>query len=80
MIVEEDGSSLPDALRAHERHLLADPPDRIVLRDASDNALAAAVVATKLGVAVEATAAATDAPTTNARLIAQLAASYTEPA
>jgi hypothetical protein len=62
-----------------ERSLSADPPDRIVLADASDNALAAALVATKLLIAVEAKPGALDARTANGRLISQLA-TYTSAA
>jgi hypothetical protein len=43
-----------------------------------DTALAAALVATKLGIPVQATAAAREASTTNGLVIAQLAAAYTE--
>jgi hypothetical protein len=49
-----------------------------VLADPSDAALAAALVATKLGIAVEARAAASDGSTTNGLLIGQLAVAYTE--
>ena len=58
----------------------AERPDLVVLADASDTALAGALVAAKLGIAVEAMPAASDAPTTNGRLIAQLAAAYTQAA
>jgi hypothetical protein len=80
VIIEDDGSAMPDALRGIERRLLEERPDRVVLADASDAALAGALVATKLGIAVEATTAASEAPTTNGRLIAQLAAAYTQAA
>jgi hypothetical protein len=79
-IIEDDGSALPDALRALERRLLHERPERVVLADASDTALAAALVATKLGITVEALPAASEAPTSNGRLIAQLAAAYTQSA
>jgi hypothetical protein len=62
-----------------ERSLSAEPPDRIVLADASDEALAAALVATKLLIAVEAKPDARDPQTPNGRLIAQLA-TYTSAA
>jgi hypothetical protein len=62
-----------------ERSLSADPPDRVVLADASDDALAAALVATKLLIAVEAKPGAIDPGTSNGRLIAQLA-TYTSAA
>jgi hypothetical protein len=80
VIIEDDGSALPDALRALERRMLDERPERVVLNDACDPALAAALVATKLGIAVEATPAASDTSTANGRVIAQLAASYTQPA
>jgi hypothetical protein len=56
-----------------ERSLSADPPDKVVLADASDDALAAALVATKLLIAVEAAPGAIDPQSSNGRLIAQLA-------
>ncbi|MGH2986006.1 MAG: hypothetical protein ACRDLO_04880 [Solirubrobacterales bacterium] len=62
-----------------ERSLSADPPDKVVLADASDDALAAALVATKLLIAVEAAPAAMDPQSSNGRLIAQLA-TYTSAA
>jgi hypothetical protein len=62
-----------------ERSLSADPPDKVVLADASDDALAAALVATKLLIAVEAKPGAIDPRTSNGRLIAQLA-TYTSAA
>ena len=80
MIIEDDGSALPDALRALERRMLDERPERVVLEDASEAALAAALVATKLGIPVEATTAASGASTVNGRVIAQLVASYTQPA
>jgi hypothetical protein len=80
VIIEDDGSALADALLALERRLLDERPAKVVLADASDSALAAALVAAKAGIPLEATAAATEAPTSNGRVIAQLAASYTEPA
>jgi hypothetical protein len=80
VIIEDDGSAMPDALRALERRLLDERPDRVVLADASDAALAGVLVATKLGIPVEAMPAASQAPTTNGRLIAQLAAAYTQAA
>ena len=56
-----------------ERTLSADPPDRVVLADDSDEALAAALVAAKLPIELEATASASATTSMNGRLIAQLA-------
>jgi hypothetical protein len=56
-----------------ERTLSADPPDRVVLADDSDEALAAALVAAKLPIAIEARATARAPGSPNGRLIAQLA-------
>jgi hypothetical protein len=56
-----------------ERSLDEVRPDRVLLADDSDRALAAALVATKLLIAVEAGPAARDPATANGRLIAQLA-------
>ena len=72
-------------LVAFEAEFAIEPPAIVVLADASDVSLAAALVATKMLIEVEATAAATDATTLNGRLIAQLASpvgtgSYTEAA
>jgi hypothetical protein len=78
--IEDDDSALPDALRALERRMLDERPERVVLKDASEAALAGALVAAKLGITVQATPAASDASTANGRVIAQLAASYTQPA
>ena len=73
-----------------ERTLSADPPDRVVLADDSDESLAAALVAAKLLIELEATASASATTSMNGRLIAQLAggsapgvdgvATYTPPA
>jgi hypothetical protein len=56
-----------------EGSLVQSRPDRVLLADASDRALAAALVATKLLIAVEASPAARDPAAANGRLIAQLA-------
>jgi hypothetical protein len=56
-----------------ERTLSADPPDRVVLADDSDESLAAALVAAKLLIELEATASASATTSMNGRLIAQLA-------
>jgi hypothetical protein len=66
-------AGLARLLVEYERMLSADRPERILLADDSDDALAAALVATKLLIAVEATPQAGGAATTNGRLIAQLA-------
>lgn len=78
--------SVPDLARhlvEFEADFAIEPPAIVVLADASDLSLAAALVATKQLIAVEATVAATDAATLNGRLIAQLVSpvgkdSYTE--
>lgn len=80
MIIENDGSDLPAALRALERRLIDEAPERVVLADASDTALAAALVATKLGIPVIAEPSASETSATNGRLIAQLSGAYTHPA
>lgn len=66
-----------------EADFAIEPPAIVVLADASDMSLAAALVATKQLIEVEATVVATDAATLNGRLIAQLVSpvgkdSYTE--
>jgi hypothetical protein len=76
---EPSVAGLARLLVEFERSLSGDPPDKIVLADASDDALAAALVATKLLIAVEATPDAIDPRTANGRLIAQLA-TYTSAA
>ena len=74
----EEGSSQPlaDALVGIEQAVEADAPVEIVLADDSDAALAAALVATKVLLAVRAVAAATAGDSVNARLIAQLVPTY----
>ena len=57
-----------------ERELERDPPEAVVLADASDASLAAAIVAAKLLIAVEPAAAAAG-DDLNARVISQLATS-----
>jgi len=78
--IENDGSGLPEALRELERRMLDEQPERVVLGDDSDTALAAALVAAKLGIEIEATEAARAASSANGRVIAQLAQPYTQPA
>ena len=77
VVVEDDGSSLAEALVAFERRVLDERPDTVTLADASDAALAAALAALKLGVTVEAVPEAREGASDNARLIAQLTPSYT---
>jgi hypothetical protein len=60
-----------------ERTIEAERPQALLLADSSDAALAAALVGLKLLVAVEALPAASDGSTANARLITQLAPTYT---
>ena len=72
--------SLAQALTSFEAEVSGQQVDSIVLVDDSDAALAAALVGTKLPVAVVATEAARDGSTVNGRLIAQLADAYTAPA
>lgn len=70
---ERTVKALADAVIAAERTIADARPERVVLADDSDLALAAALAATKLGLPVAATAPARQAPTTNGRLIARLA-------
>ena len=70
---------LPGALREAERRVAEHEPEVVVLEDDSDFALAAALVAAKLLVPIEPRPGAIDPSTTNARLIAQIAPSYTPP-
>lgn len=71
---------LAHALTGFEERFEADRPETVVLTDDSDAALAAALVALKLLIPVEAAPGARDAPTANGRLIDQLAGTYTPPA
>jgi hypothetical protein len=64
---------LAELLVAYEGSLVGERPECIVLADDSDEALAAALVATKLLIPLVARPAASEAATTNGRLIAQLA-------
>jgi hypothetical protein len=79
---EHPGSSAPlaRALAAFEADVAGQEVRSIVLADDSDAALAAALVATKLLIPVVAVASAREPSSTNGRLIAQLAGSYTRPA
>jgi hypothetical protein len=76
---EGSRQALAETLVALERELERDPPDAVLLADDSDAALAAALVATKLLVPVEAVEGATAGDGVNARLISQLAPTYTLP-
>jgi hypothetical protein len=60
-------------LRSYEHTLSADPPDRVVLADDSDAALAAAIVASKLLIPLESTVNASEVANPNGALIARLA-------
>jgi len=73
-------ASLAQALIGFEAEATGQQVDSIVLADDSDAALAAALVGTKLPVAVLAAPAARDGTSVNSRLIAQLTAAYTAPA
>jgi hypothetical protein len=63
-----------DLLRAFERSLASEPPERVVLADDSDTALAAALMATKLLIPLDWRFDASSPASVNGRLIAQLAA------
>lgn len=78
LTIEDDGSSLAQAFVAIEAQLRDARPAAIVLADSSDRALAAAITATKMLIPARAGAGARDASLPNARLIAQLADTYTE--
>ena len=75
----ESPADLAAALLEAEREIDRLRPERVVLADDSDFALAAALVAAKLLVPVEAARPAIEAPSANGRLIAQLAGTYTPP-
>ncbi len=79
---DRPGTSAPLAreLTRFEADALGRKPERVVLADDSDAALAAALVATKLLIPVEAVEAAMSPSTANGRLIAQLADAYTRAA
>jgi hypothetical protein len=76
----DTAAGLAAALVAFEAEVSGRQIESIVLADASDAALAAALIGTKLPVDVYAVAAAREAPSANGRLIGQLAAAYTPPA
>jgi hypothetical protein len=71
--------ALADLLVSFERSLTAERPERVVLADDSDASLAAALVAAKLLIPLEAMPAATETASANATVIAQLATAYTAP-
>ena len=77
---ERSVAGLAAALTAFEAEVCGRQLTGIVLADASDAALAAALVGTKLPVPVTATERARDPASANGRLIAQLAGAYTAPA
>ena len=60
-------------LRSYEHTLSTDPPERVVLADDSDVALAAAIVASKLLIPLGSRVNASDAANPNGALIDQLA-------
>jgi hypothetical protein len=68
---------LARALLSFEAEFEAERPEAIVLTDASDAALAAALVGAKLLIPVRATDDAIEPASVNAALIAQLADAYT---
>ncbi len=70
---ERSVGALAAALIAAERSIEQRRPARVVLADASDAALAAAIAAVKFELPVVAAAGARDRSTSNGRLIAQLA-------
>lgn len=70
-------AELATALAALEADLRGQECDAVVLADASEQALAGALVATKLLIPVFATARAADCESANGRLIAELAETYT---
>jgi hypothetical protein len=78
---DDPGSSaaLAAALTAFEQRFEGGRPELVVLDDDSDAALAATLVATKLGIEVAARPSASEPTSANGRLIAQLAGTYTGP-
>ncbi len=79
---EPEGSSGPlaRALAGFEAEAIGQEPDLVIAADASDAALAAILVATKLLIAAAASEDARAPASANGRLIAQLAGAYTRPA
>jgi hypothetical protein len=80
MIVESQGaprvppSQFAGLIRSFEESLSREAPERVVLADDSDAALAAALVAAKSLIPLEASADARGSASANGRVIAQLAA------
>jgi hypothetical protein len=70
---EPSVAGLARLLVGFEEALSADPPEGVVLADDSDEALAAALVATKLLIPIHARPQASAPTSLNGRLIAQLA-------
>ena len=66
-------SEFAGLLRTYEHALAAEPPERVVLADDSDEALAAALVAAKLLIPLSARMDATQAASANGAVITQLA-------
>ena len=69
---ERSAAALAERLRELERAILAESPEAVLVVDDTDSALAAVLVATKLGVAVV-TAAEAIPTSSNGRLIERLA-------
>jgi UDP-N-acetylglucosamine 2-epimerase len=72
-------AELAGALTELEARFAAERPEGVLLVDDSDTALAAALVAAKLLIPIKASRDATSPASDNARLIAQLADTYTAP-
>jgi hypothetical protein len=72
-------AELAELLLEFEASLGAERPERVVVADDSDASLAAALVAAKLLIPLEAMPAATEVASDNGRVIAQLATAYTPP-
>lgn len=73
-------AALAQALAGFEAEVTGQEPALVVLADDSEQALAAALVATKLLIPVAALPGARQPSSSNGRLIAQLAEAYTRPA
>jgi hypothetical protein len=79
LIIESDGSAevsieeFAGLLRSFEESLTRDAPERVVVADDSDRALAAALVAAKLLIPLEARPDARRSASANGLVIAQLA-------
>ena len=75
---DDSAAGLARHLVAFEAEFAVQRPAKVLLGDASDAALAAALVAAKMLISLEATPAARDPSALNGRLIAQLAPTYTD--